>query len=146
MDLADLEDLLGRLDDMQTDAAAGTETIDELRGRIEILMDEIDISLGIEPAPIAGLADLDAEPFGGRPGRHDGEPARRMNARQVQAGIDVRPGDEFDPLAQPPEGLRRWCPGPGVPVLVDADGSACRRRERIGRAPCDNQVWYPLRV
>ncbi len=69
LDLADLDDLLGRLDDMQTDTAAGTETIDELRGRIEILMDEIDISLGIEPAPIAGLADLDAEPFGGSPGQ-----------------------------------------------------------------------------
>ena len=69
MDLAALDDLLGRLDDMQGGTAAGTETIDELRGRIEILMDEIDISLGIEPAPIAGLADLGVEPFGGSPGQ-----------------------------------------------------------------------------
>jgi len=29
-----------------------------MRARIEILMDEIDISLGIEPPPIAGYADL----------------------------------------------------------------------------------------
>jgi hypothetical protein len=69
MDLADLDDLLGRLDDMETGTAVGTETIAELRGRIEILTDEIDISLGIEPAPIAGLTDLDAEPFGGSPGQ-----------------------------------------------------------------------------
>ncbi len=73
MDLAGLDDLLGRLDAMETGAAAGTETIDELRGRIEILMDEIDISLGIEPAPIAGLADLDAEPSEDVPVSHDGE-------------------------------------------------------------------------
>jgi hypothetical protein len=62
MDLADLDDLLGQLDDLETDTAAETETLDELRGRIEILMDEIDIGLGIEPAPILGLADLEAEP------------------------------------------------------------------------------------
>ena len=61
-DLADLDDLLGRLDHMATDTAAETEILDELRGRIEILMDEIDISLGIEPAPIPGLADLEADP------------------------------------------------------------------------------------
>ena len=73
MDLAALDDLLGRLDDMQGGTAAGTETIDELRGRIEILMDEIDISLGIEPAPIAGLADLDVEPSAGVPVSDDGQ-------------------------------------------------------------------------
>jgi len=61
--LADLDDLLGRLDDMDTDTAGEAETLDELRGRIEILMDEIDISLGIEPAPIPGLAELEAEPL-----------------------------------------------------------------------------------
>ena len=61
MDLADLDDLLGQLDDLESDAATDTETLGELRGRIEILMDEIDISLGIEPAPIPGLADLEAE-------------------------------------------------------------------------------------
>jgi hypothetical protein len=59
MDLADLDDLLGELDDLDADAAdAESESIDEIRGRIEILMDEIDISLGIEPPPIAGYADL----------------------------------------------------------------------------------------
>ncbi len=51
MDLADLDDLLGQLDDLESDAATDTETLGELRGRIEVLMDEIDISLGIEPAP-----------------------------------------------------------------------------------------------
>jgi hypothetical protein len=57
-DLADLDDLLGELDDLDADSAAESERIAELRGRIEILMDEIDISLGIEPPPIAGYADL----------------------------------------------------------------------------------------
>lgn len=71
--LADLDDLLGRLDDMATDTAAETEILDELRGRIEILMDEIDISLGIEPAPIAGLADLGVEPSAGVPVSDDGQ-------------------------------------------------------------------------
>ncbi len=61
-DLTDLDDLLGRLDDMQTTTTADAEALDELRGRIEILIDEIDIGLGIEPAPIPGLADLEAEP------------------------------------------------------------------------------------
>ena len=36
-----------------TRRSALTERIDELRGRIEILMDEIEISLGIEPPVIA---------------------------------------------------------------------------------------------
>ena len=54
MDLADLVDLLSQLDDMETGTAAEAEILDELRGRIEILMDEIDISLGIE----AGAAAL----------------------------------------------------------------------------------------
>jgi hypothetical protein len=59
VDLADLDDLLGELDDLDADtAAAESEGIDEMRARIEILMDEIDISLGIEPPPIAGYADL----------------------------------------------------------------------------------------
>jgi len=59
VDLADLDDLLGELDDVDADtAAAESESIDEIRARIEILMDEIDISLGIEPPPIAGYADL----------------------------------------------------------------------------------------
>jgi hypothetical protein len=59
LDLVVLDDLLGELDDMDSDTAAEAERIDEVRGRIEILMDEIDISLGIEPAPIAGYDDPD---------------------------------------------------------------------------------------
>ena len=59
VDLADLDDLLGEVDDLDADTvAAQSEGIDEMRARIEILMDEIDISLGIEPPPIAGYADL----------------------------------------------------------------------------------------
>ena len=49
-------------DDMRTATTADAEALDELRGRIEILIDEIDIGLGIKPAPIPGLADLEAEP------------------------------------------------------------------------------------
>lgn len=59
LDLVVLDDLLGELDDMGSDTSADAERIDELRGRIEILMDEIDISLGIEPAPIAGYEETD---------------------------------------------------------------------------------------
>jgi len=36
--------------------------LDELRGRIEILMDEIESSLGIEPTPIFTVEDLDTGP------------------------------------------------------------------------------------
>jgi hypothetical protein len=35
--------------------------VEELRGRVEILMDEIEISLGIEPPPITGFPDIDAD-------------------------------------------------------------------------------------
>jgi hypothetical protein len=38
---------------MEHETSAVTERIDELRGRIEILMDEIENSLGIEPSVIA---------------------------------------------------------------------------------------------
>lgn len=48
-DLADLDTLLGRLETIDPETAVEAERIDELRGRIEILMDEIEISLGIEP-------------------------------------------------------------------------------------------------
>ena len=48
-DLADLDELLGRLDDIEPETAVEAERIDELRGRIEILMDDIEISLGTEP-------------------------------------------------------------------------------------------------
>ena len=61
-DLSYLDDLLGELDDLDTGSAGTTgEMVDELRGRIEILMDEIEISLGIEPPPITGLSDIDAD-------------------------------------------------------------------------------------
>ena len=65
-DLADLDDLLARLDDMAPQTSAETERIEELRGRIEILMDEIEISLGTEPAPIT-TEDLDTDPSDPRP-------------------------------------------------------------------------------
>jgi len=59
-DVSCLDDLLGELDDADTDPSAATvEIIDELRGRIEVLIDEIDISLGIEPPPIPGYPDDD---------------------------------------------------------------------------------------
>jgi ribosome assembly protein YihI (activator of Der GTPase) len=57
-ELTDLDDLLGELDDLDAVGAAELEKVDELRGRVEILMDEIDICLGIEPPPIAGYTDL----------------------------------------------------------------------------------------
>ena len=61
-DLSFLDDLLGELDDVDTDPArSSAEMVDELRGRIEILMDEIEISLGIDPTPITGLADFDTD-------------------------------------------------------------------------------------
>jgi len=53
LDLADLDDLLEQLDEVEQETSAVTERIDELRGRIEIVMDEIEISLGIEPSVIA---------------------------------------------------------------------------------------------
>lgn len=61
-DLADLDDLLGRLDDAEPETAGEAERIDELRGRIEILMDEIEISLGIEPPAFYSPEDLDTGP------------------------------------------------------------------------------------
>ena len=59
--LKDLDGLLEQLDTLQTDSPTAAHNADELRGRIEILMDEIDISLGIEPTPISGLADYDLD-------------------------------------------------------------------------------------
>ena len=61
-DLLFLDDLLGELDDINTSpAGTAAELVEQLRGRIEILMDEIEISLGIEPPPITGLTDIDAD-------------------------------------------------------------------------------------
>lgn len=61
-DLAELAALLGRLDDTEPVTAGEAERIDELRGRIEILMDEIEISLGIEPPAFFSPEDLDTGP------------------------------------------------------------------------------------
>ena len=53
LDLVDLDDLLEQLDEVEQETLVATERTEELRGRIEILMDEIEISLGIEPPVIA---------------------------------------------------------------------------------------------
>ena len=53
LDLADLDDLLEQLDQVEHETFSAPERVDELRGRIEILMDEIEISLDIEPPVIA---------------------------------------------------------------------------------------------
>jgi len=54
--LSYLDDLLGELDDVGTGSPGTTaEMVEEFRGRVEILMDEIEISLGIEPPPITGF-------------------------------------------------------------------------------------------
>jgi hypothetical protein len=47
-DLADLDHLLGELDELTADSPAVARTVDELRGRIEILMDDIDACLSGE--------------------------------------------------------------------------------------------------
>ena len=60
-DLFYLDDLLGELDDVDTGSPGTAEMVDELRGRVEIPMDEIEISLGIEPPPITGLSDIDTD-------------------------------------------------------------------------------------
>ena len=61
-DLSYLDNLLGELDDVDPGSAGTTaDMVEELRGRVEILMDEIEISLGIEPPPITGLSDIDAD-------------------------------------------------------------------------------------
>lgn len=60
-DLMFLDDLLGELDDLPTESSQFADAVDELRGRIEILMDEIEISLGIEPPPITGDAEPDLD-------------------------------------------------------------------------------------
>jgi len=54
-DRAELDDLLNQLDETEPETSSATERIDELRVRIENLMDEIEIEigLGIEPPVIA---------------------------------------------------------------------------------------------
>ena len=61
IELADLDDCLAELDDMDTATAGDGENLDELRGRIEILMDEIEIMLGLEPPAIIPPEDYDLD-------------------------------------------------------------------------------------
>ena len=61
VDLVDLDDCLAELEEMEPETAAEEETIRELRARIEILMDEIEIMLGLEPPPIIPPEDYDTE-------------------------------------------------------------------------------------
>ena len=71
--LADLDDATAALNEPEPDTPDSTHTVDELIGRIEVLMDEIDINLGIEPPPpeppdvlqefhIEGLSTVELEP------------------------------------------------------------------------------------
>jgi ribosome assembly protein YihI (activator of Der GTPase) len=61
-DLAGLDELLSRLDGTEPATAGEVERIDELRGRIEIMMDEIEIGLGIEPPAFYSPEDRDNGP------------------------------------------------------------------------------------
>jgi len=61
VDLVDLDDCLAELEEMEPETAADDEAIEELRGRIEILMDEIEIMLGLEPPGIIPPEDYDTE-------------------------------------------------------------------------------------
>ena len=62
VDLVDLDDCLAELEEMVPETAAEDEAIEELRGRIEILMDEIEKSmLGLEPPGIIPPEDYDTE-------------------------------------------------------------------------------------
>jgi len=51
-ELVQLDDALADLDEIDTGTPSAAEVVEDLRGRIEILMDEIEINLGIEPEPI----------------------------------------------------------------------------------------------
>ena len=55
--LADLDTALSALRELETDSPDTTDPIDELRGRVEVLMDEFDISLGIELPASIGMPD-----------------------------------------------------------------------------------------
>ena len=61
VDLVDLDDCLAELEEMEPETAAEDGAIEELRGRIEILMDEIEIMLGLEPPGIIPPEDYDSE-------------------------------------------------------------------------------------
>jgi hypothetical protein len=61
-DLAGLDELLVRLNGTEPATPGEAERIDELRGRIEIMMDEIEIGLGIEPPPFYSPEDRDNGP------------------------------------------------------------------------------------
>ena len=61
VDLADLDDCLAELEEMEPETAAEDEVIEELRGRIEILMDEIEIMLGLVPPGIIPPEDYKTE-------------------------------------------------------------------------------------
>ena len=64
--LADLDTALSALEELETDSPDMTDLIDELRGRVEVLMDEIDISLGIELPALIEMPDefIDLQPVG----------------------------------------------------------------------------------
>ena len=64
--LADLDTALSALRELETDSPDTTDLIDELCGRVEVLMDEIDISLGIEPPELIDTPDEfdDLQPVG----------------------------------------------------------------------------------
>jgi len=58
-ELAWLDEALTELDEMDVDTSSAAEAVDDLRGRIEVLMDEIEINLGLEPAPIEGIQEME---------------------------------------------------------------------------------------
>jgi hypothetical protein len=49
VELAQLDDVLAELDDIYVDNRPTAQAIDDLRGRIEIMMGEIAISLDLQP-------------------------------------------------------------------------------------------------
>jgi hypothetical protein len=60
-ELVRLDGALVGLDEIDVDSESATEAVEELRGRIEILMDEIEINLGVEPEPIDVPEELEVE-------------------------------------------------------------------------------------
>lgn len=76
--LAGLDAALTALEELATDAPDTTGVIDQLRGQVEVLMDEIHISLGIEPPGLIDqpdeFTDLQRSRGGSRGGRRVGGP------------------------------------------------------------------------